>query len=248
MAANTGTYRPSEHRAIAEAGHVRVPGGDYDGYIESHVRRLEALRRVGIVERLDGDRWSVPADYEARAAAYDTAQSRRMNLRVLSAYDLDKQITSDGATWLDRELVSPNRTPLTQAGFGSEVSRALERRKDSLVDQGHASRTPEGGVRAPKDLLSRLEQQELARVGPEMAKARGLAFKPAEVGNYVCGTLIGATNLGSGKFAMIDDGLGFSLVPWQPVLEQRLGRQITGVAMPGGGIDWTFGRSRGLGL
>jgi len=43
--------------------------------------------------------------------AYDTAQSRRMNLRVLSAYDLDRQIASDGATWLDRELVSPKRTP-----------------------------------------------------------------------------------------------------------------------------------------
>ena len=171
-----------------------------------------------------------------------------MNLRVLSAYDLDRQITSDGATWLDRELVSPNRTPLTQAGFGAEVSRALERRKDSLVDQGLASRTPEGGVRAPRDLLSRLEQQEIARVGPEMAKARGLTFKPAEAGNYVSGTLVGSVNLASGKFAMIDDGLGFSLVPWQPVLEQRLGRHVTGIAMPGGGIDWTFGRSRGLGL
>ena len=42
-----------------------------DGYIQSHVRRLEALRRAGIVERLDGDHWSIPADYEARAAAYD---------------------------------------------------------------------------------------------------------------------------------------------------------------------------------
>jgi hypothetical protein len=154
---------------MAEAGNLRVPGGDYDGYIESHVRRLEALRRAGVVERLDADRWSIPGDYEARAAAYDTAQSRRMNLRVLSTYDLDRQIASDGATWLDRELVSPNWTPLTQAGFGSEVSRALERRKESLVDQGLASRTPEGGVRAPKDLLFRLEQQELARVGPEMA-------------------------------------------------------------------------------
>ena len=30
-----------------------------------------------------------------------------MNLRVLSIYDLDRQISSDGATWLDRELVSP---------------------------------------------------------------------------------------------------------------------------------------------
>ena len=47
---------------------------------------------------------------------------------------------------------------------------------------------------------------------------------------------------------MIDDGLGFSLVPWHPVLEQRLGRQVTGIAMPGGGIDWTFGRNRGLGF
>ena len=116
VAAGTGVYRPSEHRAIAESGHVRVPGGDYDGYIESHVRRLEALRRAGVVERLDVDRWSIPADYQARVAAYDNAQSRRMNLRVLSAYDLDRQITSDGATWLDRELVSPNRTPLIRPG------------------------------------------------------------------------------------------------------------------------------------
>lgn len=47
---------------------------------------------------------------------------------------------------------------------------------------------------------------------------------------------------------MIDDRLGFSLIPWQPMLEQRLGRHITGVVISGGGIDWTLGRSRGLGL
>jgi Protein of unknown function (DUF3363) len=104
LAADAGIYRPSEHRAMAEAGHVRVPGGDFDGYVGSHVRRLEALRRAGVVERLDADYWSIPAGYEARATAYDATQSRRMNLRVLSAYDLDRQISSDGATWLDREL------------------------------------------------------------------------------------------------------------------------------------------------
>jgi type IV secretory pathway VirD2 relaxase len=248
MAKETGQYHPREHRMMAEAGNVRVPGGDYAGYVESHVRRLEALRRAGIVERLNSDSWSIPADYDARAAAYDTAQSRRMNLRVLSAFDLDKQINSDGATWLDRELVSLERTALTQAGFGADVSQALERRKDSLVDQGLAARMPEGGLRVPKDLLSRLEQQEIARVGLEMAKARGLTFTPAEPGTYVSGTMVGAANLRSGKFAMIDDGLGFSLVPWQPALEQRLGRQVTGIAMTGGGIDWSFGRSLGLGL
>ena len=247
-AAGTGIYRPSEHRAAAEAGDIRVPGGDHDGYIEAHVRRLEALRRAGIVERVDADCWSIPADYESRALAYDAAQSQRMNLRVLSAYDLDRQVGSDGATWLDRELVSPNRTPLTQAGFGAEVSRALEQRRDSLVEQGLATRAPDGRLRMPRDLLSRLEQREIARVGPAMAEARGLSFKPTEAGAQVSGTLIGAAQLGSGKFAMIDDGLGFSLVPWQPVLEQRLGRQVNGIALPNGGIDWTFGRQRGLGL
>lgn len=80
------------------------------------------------------------------------------------------------------------------------------------------------------------------------AKARGLTFKPTESGNYVSGTLAGSVNLASGKFAMIDDGLGFSLVPWHPVLEKRLEHHVSGIAMPAGGIDWTFGRSRGLGL
>ena len=38
---------------MAEFGGVRVPGGDYGAYVESHVRRLEALRRAGIVEQYD---------------------------------------------------------------------------------------------------------------------------------------------------------------------------------------------------
>jgi len=47
---------------------------------------------------------------------------------------------------------------------------------------------------------------------------------------------------------MIDDGLGFQLVPWRPALERELGRQISGVMLPGGGVDWSFGRKRGLAL
>jgi type IV secretory pathway VirD2 relaxase len=69
LAKGTGEYLPSEHRAIAEAGHVRVPGGDFDTYVESHVRRLEALRRAGIVERTEADRWQIPDDFEVRAQA-----------------------------------------------------------------------------------------------------------------------------------------------------------------------------------
>ena len=52
----------------------------------------------------------------------------------------------------------------------------------------------------------------------------------------------------SGRFAMIDDGLGFQLVPWRPAIEQNLGKQVSGVMLLGMGVDWEFGRRRGLGL
>jgi hypothetical protein len=47
---------------------------------------------------------------------------------------------------------------------------------------------------------------------------------------------------------MIENGLGFQLVPWQPVLEKRTGQHITGLRRDDGGIEWTFGRNRGLSL
>jgi type IV secretory pathway VirD2 relaxase len=206
LSKDTGEYRPSEHRAIAEAGHVRVPGGDYDGYVESHVRRLEALRRAGIVERTDADRWRIPDNFEARAQAYDAAQGRRASLRVLSAYDLDRQITSDGSTWLDRQLVNRADGMLAEAGFGAEVRSAFGRRKDELIRQGHAWRTPEGRVRARGDLLPVLERQEVERVGRKLAAEQGLAFHAVEDGQTIRGKLVGSTRLASGRFAMIDDG------------------------------------------
>jgi hypothetical protein len=46
---------------------------------------------------------------------------------------------------------------------------------------------------------------------------------------------------------MIDDGLGFSLVPWSPSLERQLGRQVSGIAQAAR-IEWTFGRKQGLGI
>ena len=47
---------------------------------------------------------------------------------------------------------------------------------------------------------------------------------------------------------MVDDGLGFELVPWKPQLERHLSQPVTGTMTPGGGIDWSLGRKRGLSL
>lgn len=76
---------------------------------------------------------------------------------------------------------------------------------------------------------------------------RGLGFQPIKEVQSVRGRLPGATQLISGRFAMIDDGFGFSLVPWRPVIEHQIGREVAGV-MRGNDVSWQFQRSRGLGM
>ena len=81
-----------------------------------------------------------------------------------------------------------------------------------------------------------------------MAAERGLTYSPSGPGEYVSGRLAGVANLASGRFAMIEDGMGFQLVPWQPVLEKRLDQHISGVRRDDGGIEWSFTRKRQIGL
>ncbi len=171
-----------------------------------------------------------------------------LTLRTLSTLGLQDQVSSDGATWLDCELASRSRTPLAGAGFGRDVADAMARRRQALVDMGLATQSPDGSIRAPSDLLSRLERAEVTRAGRAMASERGLTFQQAKIGEYVSGKLAGSAQLASGRYAMIDDGLGFSLVPWQPVLDKRIGQHITGTIRDGGGIEWNLGRKRGLGI
>ncbi|MGX9181812.1 DUF3363 domain-containing protein [Mesorhizobium sp. BHbdii] len=243
-----GIYRPSEHLEAARPQIERIKG-DPDAFIRAHVRRLEALRRAGIVQRIDADHWKIPEDIAERGATYDARnRGKDFTVRTLSFLELDSQVTSDGATWLDRELASANRTPLAQVGFGREVQEAMDRRRKSLVDIGYATPLPDGLIRAPRDLLQRLEQAEVARVGRMIAAERRLSFTQAKPGEHVSGRLAGAANLAPGRFAMIDDGTGFQLVPWQPVLEKRVGQHVTGIAPDTGGIEWNFGRKRGVGL
>jgi hypothetical protein len=71
-----------------------------------------------------------------------------------------------------------------------------------------------------------------------------LTHRPIGDGDTVSGTYRHSVQLASGRFAMLDDGVGFSLVPWRPVMEQRLGQAISGIAR-GNMVSWDLGRSRG---
>jgi hypothetical protein len=61
------------------------------------------------------------------------------SIRTLSALNLDRQVGSDGAAWLGRELVAKDHLPIADAGFGQEVNTALGRRAARLVEIGYAT-------------------------------------------------------------------------------------------------------------
>ena len=242
-----GIYRPSRHLERIHDNFERQ-GKDPEAFIRSHVRRLEALRRAGHVERIDADHWKVPKDIVERGQVYDLSQGGDgLRVRTLSALNLKKQIGSHGATWLDRELIARERMAIADSGFGRQVNNALSRRAQRLLEMGHAT-AKDGNIHISASTVATLQRQEVDRVGHQMARERGLTYMPANAGEYVSGRLAGIASLVSGRFAMIENGLGFQLVPWQPILKKRIGQHISGLQRDDGGIEWTLGRNRGLSL
>jgi len=210
---------------------------------------MEALRRAGIVERVHAEHWTVPADLPERGLAYDRQRfGNGPRIDELSHLPLDRQIRHEGATWLDKTMLGGGRETIPHNGFGGDVRAAWGTRKQALADMGYVRDLGGGRFRAPTDLITQLERAEVNRVGKAFAAERGLDWQPTRTGDRVSGKLIGQAQLSSGRFAMIDNGLGFQLVPWNDTLAKRLGQQVDGIPMPGGGIDWTLGRSRGLGI
>lgn len=179
---------------------------------------------------------------------YDDAKGReRVALAVRSDFSLAEQVHADGATWLDRQLVARDRAELGEGGFGREVKEALEARTEHLIEEGLARRAGQRVILA-RDLIATLRDREVEALGQRLVTETGLSFVKAADGDNVSGVYSQRFSLASGRFAMIDGGLGFQLVPWSPSIEKHFERHVAGIARSHAGIDWSFGRKRGLGL
>ena len=208
-----------------------------------------------IVEGLDGrthyvrlgpavDLTDIPDGGVVRAAA--SRSGRWPSLRVLSDLPLGAQVTANGASWLDRELVGREKSALAPTGFGAEVRDALERRIDYLIEENLAARRGRQVVFA-SDLLGTLERRELVDVARSITTETGLAHRPAENGERVTGLYQRRVTLASGRFALVADEATreFSLVPWRPEVERALGQEVSAIQR-GRSVEWTLGRDRGM--
>jgi type IV secretory pathway VirD2 relaxase len=250
--------RSADHTIVAVA---QANGGRYDvaahlnydqtateAFAETHMRRLEAIRRLtGMVERTDEGSFIVGDAYMDKALAYEEKRRRQapVEVKVLSRISLDRLTAYNGATWLDRELVEPT-APLSEAGFGGKVTAAIQMRRAWLLQQDLAVEM--GSVFHIKpDALQDLVRRDLDHAGERLGKQSGLPYAPSAVGDRVAGQLRRAVDLPSGKYAMIENAKEFTLVPWRPVLEDHIGKTVTGVYREEG-INWSIGRTGGRGI
>jgi hypothetical protein len=227
--------------------HLKHDPNTTEAFVDTHVRRLEAMRRAGIgVEREPDGTWKISSDHLDRALRHEQMLARKapLEVKVLSTLKLERQAHAEGATWLDHELVAGDPTPMREAGFGQETRKALAQRRQWLMEQGLASES-QGSFVYRANLLRILRERELQKVGGQLAGELGLAYAPQEPRGRIDGVYRRRVDLASGRFAVIENAREFTLVPWRPVLERNLGQQVSGVARSDGGISWNLGRQRG---
>ena len=237
-----GIYRTDHHLALAQG--QATPNRESREVVAAHVRRLEALRRAGIVEREAEGVWRIPGDLAEQGLQYDVQRLGGGVAVVLKSHlPIERQTRVIGATWLDRQLISGGKG-LGDLGFGGEVKAALQQRVDFLTEQGLAERRGPRVILA-RNLLATLRSRNVAHAAKDLAAETGLEHRPMADGQRVAGIYRRSIMLASGRYAMLDDGMGFRLVPWSPVIEQRLGMPIS-AQVHDGRVSWQIRWQQGL--
>ena len=250
--------RPADHTIVDVAA---ANGGWYDvaahlnydqsatgEFAETHMRRLEAIKRATRqVERNDQGAFRIAETFLDQALTYEKKrlQHAPTDIVPLSPIPLSRLPTYPGATWLDRELVDPS-APVVKVGFGKEFSDALRQRQIWLLQEELAFDV-DGQFRTGVNMLRTLEVRGLTAASDRLEKESGLAYRPAKYGDRIEGQLRQSVHLPSGRYAMVEQGKEFTLVPWRPVLENHLGKPVSGLYREEG-INWSIGRSLGRGV
>jgi Protein of unknown function (DUF3363) len=225
--------------------HLRHDPSASAAFAETHLRRLEAMRRAGLaVERKPDGTWNIAPDHLDQAQAYERIRARAtpVIVQTLSVLPLDRQVGAEGATWLDRELVADTPVITRDAGFGREVRDALARRRQWLIEQNLA-RAEQDRIVYRANLIGLLRRRELARVGAQLSDELELPYVEMKSGQRIEGIYRERLDLVGGRFTVIEKSREFMLVPWRPGLERNLGKQVSGIVR-GENISWELGRRR----
>lgn len=206
------------------------------------------MRRAGFAERFADGSWAVPEGFLDKACAYEERNRIRQPARLvlMSSLGLDRMAETEGATWLDRQLVTARPEPLRQGGFGQEAQEAIERRRRWLLSQGLAQEQ-DGRTVYERNLLIELRRREMSAAAQRLSKELGKSFAEPLDGERIEGIYRRPLRLASGKFAVIEKSKEFTLVPWRAALERQRGKVVGGIVR-GSSVSFDFGKKRGIGI
>ena len=221
----------------SEDRHASLDPESSPAYRLAHKRRLEALRRAGIVQRLASGDWKIGEDYLARAAAYEQARGGARDIFLRSRAGPDALVEADALTWLDE--VDPER--LAETGFGGEVRRARLERMTVLRSRGLLA---EQETALSAQAREQLKANELAGLAAAEARASGRTFQALEHGGTFSGRFEKIIDTHQGRMALVGQEGAFTLVRMRTGMGAGLGRDIS-LTRKSTGIDWMMGRERG---
>jgi hypothetical protein len=222
--------------------HVGIEPKVDRGLVAANIRRLEAMRRGGLVERRGDGVFVIPPDHLARAAAYEAHLLAKapVGARVVSYWSLAEQVDALGPTHLDHVLAGEAEGPRGGGSFAQRHAAALQRRRLFLIQQGWMNETDQ---RLPPPALRTMainERVDLAKRLAHELKLDVLIEPPA----HLRGVYARRVDLAQGRVAVILQGRQAYIVPWRPALERFAGREVEGVTR---GQTLSWGLARGVG-
>jgi len=202
--------------ARSRAGLVTPEAADASALVLT--RRLRELERLGLASSDGANRWRVSPnlteELERRAARLP---ARYRLLIHKETWALESQVGHEGPVWLDRIKVAA----LAPYGFGAEVRRAVERRREALLKLGIQ---PDDPSRMAK--LRELEHHSVAR---QFAARSGQVHLPGVPDGFRGRLQMTERQVpgGSPGYAVVSDGSRFVVVRASTVERASDGRTVT---------------------
>ncbi len=269
---NRGDIIKTMHRALREAG-IDRPGGSYSVFdtAKTNNRIVGRVAGIGLTDEINDRHYLVVDALDGKVhyadvghmhpefvpekgmivaivnGAGENTDKLRTRLRILSYLNLEKLISAEGATWLDKELLSRAPERIAQDGFGEEAGIAIARRRQWLIAQGLGTTDVASIFQAQPRMLGHLRQRDLQQASQVLSRELGLAHTHPVEGERIVGTFCRSINMASGKYAVIQKSKEFSLVPWRPEMEELRGKIVSGRADIKG-INWDWNRAHGRGF
>jgi type IV secretory pathway VirD2 relaxase len=208
--------RPMDRRIADAAQNARgvytLDGASDERERAPIVRRLGELQREGLVTQRGPDRWTVPPGLIERLESRQRTEPARERIWVQKLpLSLEQTPGHRGPVWLDKV----EETPLARWGFGADVRRALEQRRETLRALGIGQQDPRRDFK--------LRELEREAVGEGMAARTGQQFLAKAPDRFRGRLQLGPDDA---PYAVVSDGARFVLVPASREVRALSGKDI----------------------